>query len=1609
MLKNNPDFVNLNLSSFIEKIEAHELELLKIKKMNSASVQQDVSLYYKGNTPVATNQSPKIQTGFIAENTSSASSNTPQSSKSSPFMNFEPNVKAQEQPSPQSSTGSNNQAYVSGVQGNIAVNIKNGNEITETAAKQHIALLASVLEAYEGLVAGRIVNNHQNPFTNDYYRQVIYHRPNQQPAVQRPQIENKPEKALIVNQDDEKVAEGFSWDKYIPGSDGQAMMAEVVEISEMVSEPEIVTEDVSVVAEEVFVENVVDIEEIAAEVYYYQSEQEVLASSMKSIMPPKIFESFAGYFEEPKTGSCPRFEEKKEVVEELIDVSKELTEEALKDIADKALMGKLREVDSELEKSESVSTVSVKKESDQKSGVQEIKSVKMSKSELNNVDGVEAALNLKLRSIEDDLPENIDVTFSASDTDNELQVIKTVVDQVLDEESDKSEKSQSEKVVYDSEDEDKLYSDFEYPLQNVKIENVEKVFKLVEMNINEVNNNEFFSKPKKSFVTSHPTSSGKKEGDGFEKKTAKQVFKPKEKMNDIFVAGPSVDDEKDYIFSQKAVDDFNAAKKLKEETAKSTFVEYDKRVCYRCSEIGHMAKQCKKVIVKPVFVKPSVQKQTVPKPTVQKSNVQKPRPKSPIDTKGKKPMVSPIRILKRGESLKSEDKPKSTFEVGESSKSCKTSKIYPKTKVFENQSWAAKSKPSVEVKKMENALKIESNIFKDDVVELENEIDKFLAEFPPITNKVKSIVKEEVSNVTFNFPKTVEKCDVVFGSVSEGLPKSILSKWIMDSGASRHMTGTLALLYDAKSINGSYVGFARNQGGRIVGLGTLTNGVISFDKVNYIVELENNVLKVESAPTFDEEPNDNSTEAEDITVDLDISNLESEVIVPDTVMPRTLSYHPSEQIIGDLQSGVKTRDQINRALTCFYSSIADVQKEVSLKCFISQIEPRTYKEALTEDSWVNAMQEELQQFEKLGVWRLVDLPQNQKLIKTKWVFKCKRDDRGVVVRNKARLVVQGFSQQEGIDYDEVYAPVARLEAIRIFLAFASWKDFKVYQLDVKSGFLYGKIKEEVHTKGSYDTMSDYQMNMVTALVLNKKYNFSHIVFHYMAENITTKCKTWMYPRFVQMLIDHAYPEIERNLKNDLLVQSHMSNDSLKQLARYHPNHPEPKIGAEFFGFIKDVNYVDPDPVDHQNWRNEEEMKEAAHAEELKTLVEFKNTRNDWFVKETRRRRRKVTPKVKEGEGSSSQPKKKQKKATKTLLIDEPEEDEPVVTAEEDPYNVDENLMFNVDVLETEQAIEVEAQKEKVIDDIEGDDVNKDTTSSSSSSEDEIDEAERLRRIQESTKKEKLLRKRKRQEKEDAPYVPSPQHVSDSQSPSSGRKKAGARRKVVSPKIRKVTPEISKPKIVLKKKPSKETSLHIPHDNLEDIGDFGFANDEQVKKLEKKMDEVLDENKKLAAEIKKVSDREKILEMRVKRLETDNKELLKKIDTDQSEIDILKVRVAELEEEKTRRDEQNKYFKMKNKELEAAKAFREHEFYMLNKVVESMLGKLVEQKFEEIQVEELRAKCQAEIDEQMKDKGKGVEGSSAVTERSIVPSLVVENPEPISAISGLFEEEHLLKS
>ncbi|GJZ63810.1 putative ribonuclease H-like domain-containing protein [Tanacetum coccineum] len=181
----------------------------------------------------------------------------------------------------------------------------------------------------------------------------------------------------------------------------------------------------------------------------------------------------------------------------------------------------------------------------------------------------------------------------------------------------------------------------------------------------------------------------------------------------------------------------------------------------------------------------------------------------------------------------------------------------------------------------------------------------------------------------------------------------------------------------------------------------------------------------------------------------DFTNLETVVNVSPIPTSRIISSHPSALILGDPTSAVQTRSKVNKSSGA-HAFVSYVQKQrrnnhkdfqhCLFACFLSQNEPKKISEALEDEN----------------------LPFGKKAIGTKWVYQNKKDERGVVVRNKARLVAQGHRQEEGIDYDEVFAPVARIEAIRIFLAFASYMGFIVYQMDVKSAFLYGKIDEEVY-------------------------------------------------------------------------------------------------------------------------------------------------------------------------------------------------------------------------------------------------------------------------------------------------------------------------------------------------------------------------------------------------------------------------------------------------------------------------------------------------------------------------------------------------------------------
>ncbi|GKE26644.1 retrovirus-related pol polyprotein from transposon TNT 1-94, partial [Tanacetum coccineum] len=270
----------------------------------------------------------------------------------------------------------------------------------------------------------------------------------------------------------------------------------------------------------------------------------------------------------------------------------------------------------------------------------------------------------------------------------------------------------------------------------------------------------------------------------------------------------------------------------------------------------------------------------------------------------------------------------------------------------------------------------------------------------------------------------------------------------------------------------------------------------------YMFPFRNNAtLEATHADFFDDE------------TEVDMRNINKTYPVPSTPNTRTHKDHSLENVISNVQFGVQTRRMTNEQ--GFISNVYEGKTHEDLHTylfayFLSQVEPKKVIQTLQDPSWIEAMQEELFQFKLQQVWTLVDLPYGKRAIRTKWVYRNKKDKRGIVIRNKARLVAQGYTKEENIrreaydflegkvepvgslqhsfqrdimdgslnffihdikqsgrnsqiyHYDDVFAPVTRIEAIRLFLAYASFKDFVVYQMDVKSAFLYGKIEEEVY-------------------------------------------------------------------------------------------------------------------------------------------------------------------------------------------------------------------------------------------------------------------------------------------------------------------------------------------------------------------------------------------------------------------------------------------------------------------------------------------------------------------------------------------------------------------
>ncbi|GKB16995.1 retrovirus-related pol polyprotein from transposon TNT 1-94 [Tanacetum coccineum] len=184
----------------------------------------------------------------------------------------------------------------------------------------------------------------------------------------------------------------------------------------------------------------------------------------------------------------------------------------------------------------------------------------------------------------------------------------------------------------------------------------------------------------------------------------------------------------------------------------------------------------------------------------------------------------------------------------------------------------------------------------------------------------------------------------------------------------------------------------------------------------------------------------------------DVSSAEStQVFHPHNHLGKRFKHHPLDNVIGNSSHPVSTRKWLaTDALWCLYNFV------------LSKVEPKNVKTVMDEACWFEAMQKEIYEFDRLQAWELVPKPDCVMIIALKWIYKVKLDEYGDVLKNKARLVAKGYLQEEGIDFEESFEPVARIEAIRIFIANAASKNMIIYQMDVKTAFLNGELKEEVY-------------------------------------------------------------------------------------------------------------------------------------------------------------------------------------------------------------------------------------------------------------------------------------------------------------------------------------------------------------------------------------------------------------------------------------------------------------------------------------------------------------------------------------------------------------------
>nr|GEW06144.1 hypothetical protein [Tanacetum cinerariifolium] len=360
------------------------------------------------------------------------------------------------------------------------------------------------------------------------------------------------------------------------------------------------------------------------------------------------------------------------------------------------------------------------------------------------------------------------------------------------------------------------------------------------------------------------------------------------------------------------------------------------------------------------------------------------------------------------------------------------------------------SRPSPSVESNSSDLQNSSSSVYENEESLKSIMSKPMIKFVKATDSPTVIKTNKV--------ETIRKPSVKYAEMYRNTTKSP-----KDSGCSQHMTGNISYLSDYEPYDGGYVSF-RQGGGKITGksmIKTGTKDATSQDvkkdvsSLRYIAllnwfheaHLEPSTSNAQDAcnadaPKSSRISNPTATSTNPLADQMETLTVESAI---PTVLTACLVTLQNTQIIGHVDTPVQTRNKSKEMEE--QSFIATIHQKTNpallqfclFSCFLSQEEPKKISDALKDPSWVEAMHEELLQFKIQNVWILVDCPEGVRPIGTKWVLKNKKDKRGIVIKSKARLVAQGHTQEKGIEYEEVFAP-----------------------MDVKSAFLYGTIDEEVY-------------------------------------------------------------------------------------------------------------------------------------------------------------------------------------------------------------------------------------------------------------------------------------------------------------------------------------------------------------------------------------------------------------------------------------------------------------------------------------------------------------------------------------------------------------------